>query len=89
MARKAREILHRLYIDKSAFDAANLNDGICFKPKNMHWKKFHRLRRADSEEGNAGDGTIEDSRLVPFNDSKIVYEEEYKTGVTIRAFFTH
>jgi hypothetical protein len=39
---------------------------------------------ADIKADNAGDETIEDSRLVSFNDSKIVYEEEYKNGVTNR-----
>jgi hypothetical protein len=49
MARKTRKIRHRLYIDKSAFDSAKLTDGICIKPKNMHWETFHRLRRAESK----------------------------------------
>ncbi len=49
MARKTRKIRHRLYIDKSAFDSAKLTDGICIKPKHMHWETFHRLRRAESK----------------------------------------
>jgi hypothetical protein len=49
MARKARKIRKRLDIDNPIFDPDNLTDWIYYKPKNMHWKTFDRLKAAENQ----------------------------------------
>jgi hypothetical protein len=49
IARKARKIRYKLDIDNPIFGPDNLTNWIYYKPKNMHWKTFDRLKAAENQ----------------------------------------
>ena len=49
LARKAKKIRHKMDIgDTELYDPDRLFDGTYWKPKNMHWKTFNRLKQAEN-----------------------------------------
>jgi len=49
LARKAKKIRHKLDIgDTDLYDPDKLSEGTYWKPKNMHWKTFKRLKQTEN-----------------------------------------